>query len=59
MQMQHSQLGVSERIEDAFVIGTGIFVVVLDGAELALCVENAHERARRPNLLTLSDVIDC
>src|SRR5580693_8691271 len=59
MQMEHSQLRVSERIENSLVIGTGVLFIVFDRAEFALRVENARERARRPNFLTVSDVIDC
>ena len=38
--MKNGQLGVGERIEDAFVVGPGIPLVLLDRAELAFSIEN-------------------
>jgi len=59
MQMQHGQLRVGERIENPLVIGTSVFLIGLDLAKLALCIENAYERSGSSNLLAVPDVIDC
>src|SRR5580704_19051737 len=56
--MQHGQLCVGERVENALVVGACVFLVVLDGTKFALGVEDADKRAGCSDFLGVVNVVD-
>jgi len=58
MQMENGELCVGERIEDALVVGTGVSLIIRNGAEFAFCIENADERAGGADTLGVPDMVD-